>query len=72
MVKVKLITRTYSYSPVTDEVMLEDIEVKFVNCGAVEALDLVAETNAVVCEDDNYKLFKSGYRTLTTSHAVIC
>ena len=39
MVKVKLITRTYSYSPVTDEVMLEDIEVKFVNCGAVEALD---------------------------------
>lgn len=72
MVTVKLITRTYSYSPVSDEIMLEDIEVKFVRCGTIEALDLVAETNAVVCEDDEYKLFKSGYRRLTTSHAVIC
>lgn len=72
MVTVKIITRTYSYSPASDEIMLENIEVMFVKCGTVEALDLVAETNAQVCEDDEYRLFKSGFRRLVTSHAVIC
>lgn len=72
MVVVKIITRTYSYSPVDDEIMLEEVEVKFVRTSAIDALDLVAETNSIHNEDDEYKLFKSGYRKLVTTHAVIC
>ena len=72
MVTVKLITRTYTYSPVTDEVMLEEITVKFVTCGAIEAMELVAETNSIHSEDDEFKVFKSGFRRLVISHAVIC
>lgn len=71
MTTVKIITRTYSYSPVNDEIMLENVEVMFVRTSAKDALDLVAETNSIINEGDEYKEFQSGYRTLTTSHAVI-
>ncbi len=68
---VKLTTRTYSYSSVNEEVMLEREEIMYVRTGVLDALDLVAETNSVVNEGDEYKLFKSGYRHLTTTFAEI-
>lgn len=71
MVTVKIITRTYSYSPVSDEIMLDNIEVMFVRTSAIDALDLVAETNSIHNEDDEYVEFKSGFRKLVTTHAVI-
>lgn len=72
MVTVKIITRTYSYHPASDEIMLENVEVQFVRTSAIDALDLVAETNSIHNEDDEYSLFKSGFRKLVTTHAVIC
>lgn len=71
IVTVKLITRTYSYSPVNEEIMLDNIEVTFVKTSPKEALNLVAEVNSLQGEDEEYKVFPSGFRKLVTSHAVI-
>ena len=71
MVTVKIITRTYYYSNRDDSLRLENIEVTFVQCGTKDALDLIEECNTNYTEGEQYNIYKTGDRRLTTCHAVV-